>query len=647
MIRFVILLFLCLMAIPSDAQMRPRCDEFTPFPFTFAQNLQLSYISKITDPATGNGTLTVQLTYSGLGWVGLGWSLNARMIPGDAVIGNPTEVRKWDMFSYSFDLSGLAPFAAVNQTLTDTSFVQNRTHSVLRFTKILLEPGHVPINGTGRNFFLWAYGANNLIGLHQGRGVRTTTLIPCDDTTPAPTFVAETFAPTTSTPSLTPSASSMPSDVASNMPSTSEPSASPSSNVTTVNCSEFQTSINIDDSLSMDYVVNVDANSSVNEGYLRARLTYRGRAWVALGVAPFGSLLMVPADAVIGMPGSSVAHNPGKYVMNDRNVPGVQLFPDNMQTLANTTLFQNDTHTIMEFTKRLVEPNEQPLDGNGTNHFLWAYGTGNNFIFHAAWGAIILDLRPCSETDGGTGEIIIIETETFQELWAAHGLLATLAWGVVSPLAIGASMLRAYLPPGKLWLQAHFYLNMAVLVLTAISFFIAVAAQQRGTPDGESPNHFQGLAHASVGLVVFIFCLLQVLGGIYRAPAPGKKEDGTPEDKEPIRVIWELGHKLVGAGLLGMAWWQVQDGLGLYSERYTGTDFLPAFWAVAIVLSIVILALYIYDKNCRTKAEPVVVTKEAGIEKGVDDNDEAEDVDGKEGGNGAAAGAAEDDADVK
>ena len=619
------------MALPSRAQVRPRCDEFTPFPSTFAQNLQLSYISKITDPATGNGTLTVQLTYSGLGWVGLGWSLNARMIPGNAVIGNPTEVRKWDMFSYAFDLSGLAPFAAANQTLTDTSFVQNSTHSVLRFTKILLEPGHVPINGTGRNFFLWAYGANNIIGFHQGRGVRTTTLIPCDDTTPAPAFVA---APTTSTPSLTPG---MPSDVASNMPSTSEPSAAPSANVATVNCSEFQSSIDIDDSLSMDYVVNVDANSSVNEGYLRARLTYRGRAWVALGVAPFGSLLMVPADAVIGMPGSSVAHNPGKYVMNDRNVPGVQLFPDNMQTLANTTLFQNDTHTIMEFTKRLVEPNEQPLDGNGTNHFLWAYGTGNNFIFHAAWGAIILDLRPCSETDSGAGRVTIIETETFQELWAAHGVLATLAWGVVSPLAIGASMLRAYLPPGKLWLRAHFYLNTAVLVLTAISFFIAVAAQQRGTPDGESPNHFQGLTHTSVGLVIFIFCLLQVLGGIYRAPAPGKKEDGTPEDKLPIRIFWELGHKLVGAGLLGMAWWQVQDGLGLYAERHAETDFTLAFWAVVIVLSVVILALYIYDKVFRTKAEPAVAKKEAGI---VGDKEEVQEGEKEE-----VASAVEDDGD--
>jgi len=179
---------------PTTVPSPSSCD-FIDFDGTFAPNLDIRYITRILDPVTGNGTLTLEATYAGVGWVGIGWNLVDRMVPGESVIGNSsTEVGKWEMAGYFLGRGGVQKLPQEQQTLTDTSFVQNATHSVLTFTKILMEPGEIPINGSGSFSLLWAYGMDNQVRYHLNRGITTVIFTPCDDDEPVPT-ITTTSAP--------------------------------------------------------------------------------------------------------------------------------------------------------------------------------------------------------------------------------------------------------------------------------------------------------------------------------------------------------------------------------------------------------------------------------------------------------------------
>jgi hypothetical protein len=179
---FSSLLLWAMAKIHVAAQRAPRCDEFVRFD-DFAENIELQTITEVTDATTGQGRITVQATLTGLGWIGIGWSADGMMIPGVSVMGTDCNIAKWNMNAYSYiDLEGVKPFPESQQTLSDTSFIQNETHSILRFTKPLIEDGELPLDatGNGNNIFLWAYGTNNFIGFHNAQGTREVPLTACE-----------------------------------------------------------------------------------------------------------------------------------------------------------------------------------------------------------------------------------------------------------------------------------------------------------------------------------------------------------------------------------------------------------------------------------------------------------------------------------
>lgn len=367
-----------------------------------------------------------------------------------------------------------------------------------------------------------------------------------------------------------------------------------------IDCTQFQQSITLEqDSLTMDYVVFQDSSSNDGETtYLKARLTFQGQAWLSLGIAPPGSVSMVPGNAVIGKPDTNEV---GKYNMFSTSLFGVQLFDEEMQTLVDAEIFQNDTVTILNFTKRLVEPDELPIvsDG-GMNTFLWAYGFDNNFFSHRGRGAFDLTLQTCTGTGGvldNDGFQTVDVGGTQQALWTAHGWFAALAWGLFSPIAIGASLLRSRLPAGPLWFKIHFYLHLMVVGMTLVSFSLAVAAHQQGTPAGKDPKHFTGLVHRSLGLAITILALIQVVAGYFRAPNPKKNDDGSFEPKTQLRVLWEVGHKGLGVALLAMCWYQCSEGVRLYETNFgTTVNYTAIFWGVAGSVAGVIVVLFVWQK---------------------------------------------------
>lgn len=78
--------------------------------------------------------------------------------------------------------------------------------------------------------------------------------------------------------------------------------------------------------------------------------------------------------AIVGRPDEPVGPgNPGKYFLGGQQ-PNLVTATDH-QTLLDGDIKQNDTHTILTFTRLLEEPGEISINANGENFFL----SGKNF----------------------------------------------------------------------------------------------------------------------------------------------------------------------------------------------------------------------------------------------------------------------------
>ena len=230
----------------------------------------------------------------------------------------------------------------------------------------------------------------------------------------------------------------------------------------------------------------------------------------------------------------------------------------------------------------------------------------------------------CAVTEGGAltnaenlQKGFVVLTDDNRSLWIAHGATAATAWGILVPLAIGSALLRKGLEavglPEGAWFQLHRGLNTLAAFLTIVSFAIAVYIFSKEP----GKVHFSEDPHHIMGLVIFILTLLQAMNGICRPHLPHTKKtsakgsdhdfDDVDDDesvekprahdfseKSTTRIIWEFGHRILGMALLAMSWWQIQDGIALFMERFPEDhDLTPVFWGVAIGISVVIAILFI------------------------------------------------------
>ena len=265
-------------------------------------------------------------------------------------------------------------------------------------------------------------------------------------------------------------------------------------------------------------------------GTLTVELVYEGLAWLGFGFSSNGR--MVGSLAVIGLPNEDVT---AKYNLGGKSVSAVQQAASSQQTLTDTSITQNATHTVLKFTKLFVEDGELEMTADGRFAFIYALGSGNALSVHRTRGSFTIDLEPCrvigqeGDTDNETTPIVSGGSSgndgPNRQLWMAHGLFMATAWGIFVPLAVGSSRLRDLLgfAPG-LWFKIHQGLNMLAVLCTIIGFSIAVAAVNDQTADGEDANHFSGVTHRKVGLVITILAVTQAVVGLLR-PHPPKAAD--------------------------------------------------------------------------------------------------------------------------
>jgi hypothetical protein len=215
----------------------------------------------------------------------------------------------------------------------------------------------------------------------------------------------------------------------------------------------------------------------------------------------------------------------------------------------------------------------------------------------------------------------------------AHGILMGLAWGILVPLAIGASLIRSILFPGTpVWYKVHHSLNFLAVLCTTVGMAVGIAAIQQ-----EGKTHMVATFHAKAGLALFILAVLQAMMGYLKPPAPAtvgaalaskadvhdedhERNDGeletdsqdnnskqqapnqtrspysnAPPKKTLKRKLWEWKHRILGATLWGLAWYASSTGCYEFQTKYAQDNVMPLFWGVfcSVTGTVLLLALFV------------------------------------------------------
>jgi DOMON domain/Eukaryotic cytochrome b561 len=342
---------------------------------------------------------------------------------------------------------------------------------------------------------------------------------------------------------------------------------------------------------------------------LTVTMVYANLAWIAFAISP--NRQMPNSLAIIALPADGTG-TPLKYDMGaDRAQSAIVVAPSDRQTLTEASYTQNTTHTTMTFTKALVEGSELNISLTGNNNFLYAVGSSNTFGYHASRQGLALNFASASSTSTGG-------VKDYKSLWIAHGILMVIGWTILVPLAVGTAVLRNFLalPTGR-WFQIHRFLNSIAVACTIAGFSIAVHIIK--TEDGSSANHFTNtIQHHKIGLVIFLFAILQAVSGFFRPQLPHKPEpaiadeeadgdkspaaDDAPLKKSPQRIVFEIMHRLTGTCAMVMGWVNVDSGIGLYNQQFGGKDLTPAAWVVSGGIVVVVAICYVYDRLIKKKA---------------------------------------------
>ncbi|KAG7338926.1 DOmon domain containing protein [Nitzschia inconspicua] len=155
-----------------------------------------------------------------------------------------------------------------------------------------------------------------------------------------------------------------------------------------------------------------------NELLIEILLTYADQAWLSIGYNRNGR--MVGSTVVIGFPDKPLVEgkNPGSYFLGNKNIKFIrpadevkskpETRPDDdwfvwrrelydpheaterMLAISDTSLMQNDTHTLLRFTRPFViddDNNDTKVHPDDLNTLIFAVGGGNQFGYHSGRGS--------------------------------------------------------------------------------------------------------------------------------------------------------------------------------------------------------------------------------------------------------------------
>mmetsp|Transcript_11396 Transcript_11396/g.16092 ORF Transcript_11396/g.16092 Transcript_11396/m.16092 type:complete len:415 (-) Transcript_11396:137-1381(-) len=383
---------------------------------------------------------------------------------------------------------------------------------------------------------------------------------------------------------------------------------------------------------SVSLTSELDLRWTSNSTAITAELsTTRQNSWVAFGLSETGN--MIKSDVVIGVPSdNSVLIYPLETAQAYIQIPTP--LEDEFQILTNTELVTDDSGTKMTFTwpiQNSTDVNRVQFLADGQNLFIWSYGMSGNLGAHSPvdMGRVAIVLS----TDGAKSNELMGINLPFKVQLKAHGILAFIAWGVLTPIAILSSMARNLFMCNvgsngkKAWLIIHIVFNFLSYTITLAAFALSINAIK-----GLGRKAFDS-SHGKMGIAMLVFLFVQVMGGILRPditkkehkpeptysdsdsdhdssskPNECKDEEDDHDDETPqksiIRIVWEFSHRLLALVLVICSIWQMHAGIERYERRFgTGSSYKTAYWIYVSILFPFLLGIAIFAKLKKNKAE--------------------------------------------
>jgi len=248
--------------------------------------------------------------------------------------------------------------------------------------------------------------------------------------------------------------------------------------------------------------------------------------------------------------------------------------------------------TILRFVQVLSDDaSNGGFTENGLNTFIFAAGSSNELGYHQHRGSFRINLQTCEQgTVGSSGGSSAQMTK--QGAFAAHGMLAVLAWGVATPFAVTVAWFRTLVPSS--WIYIHVFANVLSFVFTVVAVIVAITAKSGQT----DPAHFTK-PHHIVGVTLLVLMTFQVFAGFSRPPIEKKANDHyadghgwrLPSSK---REVWYFIHRFSGVAMLGMGVYQITSGLDLYADDFDVTSIAPWFWLYVGLFAFFLIALKVW-----------------------------------------------------
>jgi len=374
-----------------------------------------------------------------------------------------------------------------------------------------------------------------------------------------------------------------------------------------------------------------------------ARLMYSGKAWLGLGFSPTNGT-MVGSRAVIGtIPTANIDANPNNAVGK------VALYNlKTQQTDASGIVEQKNTNfdkVSMQYQKR----HDVTTLTFSTRHFpglvtgahdeanpdvitmIFAVGRDTTLGYHKHRGAFRLDVDSCPPERDPLAHTAHASSYSFSDTYdhkaafAAHGFFATLTFAVVVPFALSAAWFRTLIP--KWWIYIHVLSNACAAFFTTIAVATAFGGMIMREKAEELNSSHMSLSHHWVGLFLYLLVLFQVLNGCRRPPVEAKRDptavggggssepDGFDDSSSSQKCCcgffpscstrrgkWHGLHIVTATAIIGMALFQLQSGLDLYTTEYGGNTkaAIIVYWIWVAVL-VVFLATMKCCVNTRSQ----------------------------------------------
>ena len=317
-----------------------------------------------------------------------------------------------------------------------------------------------------------------------------------------------------------------------------------------------------------------------SDGKMAGALRYDGSAWVAFGVSMDGQT--IGSDAIIGLPDEGAVK---KYEIPDQDEGTVVDLPsDGLFTGSVST--DEEGGTLMTFEAKLDDGTTHKITTTGLNTFLFAEGASAVFGFPQFRGTFRVDLGTCDgeETVG----------RSHMGAFAAHGVIATLAWGIASPFAVTVAWFRTLVPSS--WIYIHVFSNVLSFFFTLVAVIVAISAMSVQT----KASHFSD-PHHWVGLLLLVAVTFQVMNGFLRPPVEKKNDPyaASHYDIEPgfmnmpktPRQVWVFSHRLTGIVTISMGVYQIHSGLNAFARNYNVESIAPWFWGYVSLFAFCLVSL--------------------------------------------------------